>query len=73
MNKTNGQSCIAWKSGFKCSQGSETLIGSGVNYLLGHGTGQREREFPLIAKAGLHREANPGREQALVTDGRRRW
>jgi hypothetical protein len=48
MNKTNGQSSIAWKSGFKCSQGSETLIGTGVNYLLGQVTGQRKRTFPLI-------------------------
>jgi hypothetical protein len=58
MNKTNGQSSIAWKSGFKCSQGSETLIGTGVNYLLGQVTGQRKRTFPLIFQG----RASPGNQ-----------
>jgi len=59
------------ESGFKGSQGSETLIGTGVNYLLGQVTNQSGRAFPLVSKAGLYREANPRREQTLLTEGNR--
>jgi len=66
MHRVNGQSFIARKIGLKSSQGSETLFGTGVNYLMG------QRAFPLISKAGLHQKADPGREQAQVTGGSRR-
>jgi hypothetical protein len=51
--------------GLKCSQGSETLFGTGVNYLLGQATGQREEGFPA------HFEGQASGRQTLV--GNRRW
>jgi hypothetical protein len=69
MHKMNRQTFIAQEIWLKCSQGSETLFGSGVNYLLGQVMGAG---WHCGSRLGFAGEANPGQKQPLVTDESRR-